>query len=164
MSERDPYELLGIEPTASPEEIRAAFRRAVRRRHPDTAAGRSDDRSLGEVIDAYRLLIDPGTRARYDASRRGQRGRRIPVRRARQKRTESAPSTSSSDRFRCPDCGGRGRTQHLSPCPDCGGAGEITHLDRRGARSIPCRSCSGRGRIGSLRVCPRCGGTGLARS
>ena len=69
MSARDPYSLLGLDSTAAPAQIRAAFRRMVRQRHPDTAEDATDDSALRDLIDAYRILIDPTASARYDASR-----------------------------------------------------------------------------------------------
>lgn len=36
MADTDPYVILGIDPDATPEQIRAAFRKAVVRAHPDT--------------------------------------------------------------------------------------------------------------------------------
>jgi molecular chaperone DnaJ len=61
------YERLGVAPTASPAEIRAAYRAVARRLHPDTgsAAGAAE---MAAVNEAWRVLSDPGRRALYDRS------------------------------------------------------------------------------------------------
>lgn len=57
------YEEIGAAPTASPDEIKAAHRKAAKRHHPD----RGGDRAMFDKIQrAYTVLIDPDQRARYD--------------------------------------------------------------------------------------------------
>jgi molecular chaperone DnaJ len=68
------YDILGVSPNASVEQIRDAYRRLAREHHPDRAAtsGRtSDDASMPTINEAYRVLNDPARRAVYDASLRG---------------------------------------------------------------------------------------------
>jgi len=60
-----PYEALGVSPDASPEEIKAAHRAAVKRHHPDTG-GNVD--AFTRAQKAYKLLSDPEKRRRYDAT------------------------------------------------------------------------------------------------
>jgi signal peptidase I len=55
----NPYEVLGVPESASPQEIEAAYRRAA-------LEGRYQDGSWVELRDAYDILRDPGQRARYD--------------------------------------------------------------------------------------------------
>lgn len=59
------YEVLDVEPSASAEEIRTAYRRAARAVHPDRAEGA--DRFFRMVQEAYEVLSDPTRRQRYDA-------------------------------------------------------------------------------------------------
>ncbi len=61
------YARLGIAPFSSPEEIRRAFRAAVKRLPP---AGDSEE--WREILEAYTVLRDPRARRRYDARRRGR--------------------------------------------------------------------------------------------
>lgn len=65
------YDVLGVARDATPDEVRAAYRRLARRHHPDRmrAAGTSDD-EMPRINEAYRVLSDPARRAVYDASRR----------------------------------------------------------------------------------------------
>jgi len=70
------YEVLGVSPTASGAQVTAAYRRLLRRYHPDTAeptlrdSDARSERAAGEtlqsVIDAYEVLHDPVRRADYD--------------------------------------------------------------------------------------------------
>ncbi|MFP5322691.1 MAG: J domain-containing protein [Acidimicrobiia bacterium] len=74
-SERSHYEELGVAPTATPAEIRAAYVALARRHHPDRLAGRDEgERTLGaarmaRVNAAWTVLSDPAKRAAYDARR-----------------------------------------------------------------------------------------------
>lgn len=66
-AEIDPYAVLGLPPTASQDEIRAAYRRLARRHHPDTAGGGPDAaRRMAEVNAAWRILGDSQRRRDHD--------------------------------------------------------------------------------------------------
>src|SRR5205085_859832 len=67
----DPYAVLGLSPTATPDEITHAYCRQVRAFHPDARTTPqstlpSADERLRRVLAAYALLRDPQRRARYD--------------------------------------------------------------------------------------------------
>jgi molecular chaperone DnaJ len=67
MSQRDHYEVLGISRGASPEEIKAAFRRLASQHHPDKNPG--DPKAAArfkEINAAWQVLSDPQRRAMYD--------------------------------------------------------------------------------------------------
>lgn len=63
---RDPYDVLGIEPGASAQEIRVAWRRASRVTHPDLG-GTAD--AFREARDAYEALIDGENSAFFSEQR-----------------------------------------------------------------------------------------------
>jgi curved DNA-binding protein len=62
----DLYQVLGVDRNASQQEIRAAYRRLARRYHPDINGDASAEERFKQVNDAYAVLADPATRARYD--------------------------------------------------------------------------------------------------
>lgn len=64
----DLYGILGVERTASPEEIKAAYRRAAMDHHPDRNIGDEEtaNQKFQAVQSAYETLSDPDKRAFYD--------------------------------------------------------------------------------------------------
>lgn len=63
MGERSHYDVLGVSARATPDEVRAAYRRAARDHHPDTGG---DPRRMSDLNAAWRVLGDPRRRAAYD--------------------------------------------------------------------------------------------------
>jgi len=73
---RDYYEVLGVPRTANAEQLQEAYRRLARTYHPDVNKDPEAEERFKEINEAYRVLSDPETRARYD--RFGPDFRRIP--------------------------------------------------------------------------------------
>lgn len=59
------YERLGVRTSATPAEIRDAYRAAARRAHPDRH-GEASSAQMATINEAYRVLSDPARRRRYD--------------------------------------------------------------------------------------------------
>jgi DnaJ-class molecular chaperone len=64
----DPYETLGLEKTATADDIKKAYRKLVRTSHPDLHPDDEGAEARFKAISAaYDILKDPETRARFDA-------------------------------------------------------------------------------------------------
>jgi hypothetical protein len=59
-----PYEIVGVRPEASQIEIVAAYRRFW------AEVGQYETAEVAKIQEAYRILLNPATRARYDQARR----------------------------------------------------------------------------------------------
>ena len=67
MSTRDYYEVLGVDRTASADEIKRAYRRLAKKYHPDrNADDPAAEGKFKEVQGAHDVLKDPQKRAQYD--------------------------------------------------------------------------------------------------
>ena len=66
MAERDYYEVLGVARDAPDGEIKRAFRRLARELHPDVNPDPGAADGFREAAEAYEVLSDPDSRARYD--------------------------------------------------------------------------------------------------
>lgn len=62
----DFYNRLNISPNASPEEIQRAYRRAVKRTHPDVNKRQGATELFLDIQEAYKVLSDPGQKEAYD--------------------------------------------------------------------------------------------------
>jgi DnaJ-class molecular chaperone len=145
----DLYELLGVAPTSSRDEITSAFRHLVRTLHPDANVGiEVDSAALIRVIEAYEVLAQPHRRRQYDQSRR-RRTTTIPVRVQRQHVATNAT--------RCTNCAGTGA--EVVHCPRCGGHGYVLRPSPWLQQPVRCPLCHG---VRAVQCrCRICKGTGL---
>lgn len=65
----DLYKILQVDPSAEPEVIEAAYKRLVRKYHPDVNGSPNANERMQELNDAYDVLGDPAQRAEYDQAR-----------------------------------------------------------------------------------------------
>jgi DnaJ-class molecular chaperone len=64
---RDPYEVLGVQKTASDADIKKAYRNLARQHHPDRNPGdKQAEAKFKEIQDAYDLLSDKKKKEQYD--------------------------------------------------------------------------------------------------
>ena len=66
VSERDYYEILGVERGANDAEIKRAFRKQAQKWHPDVNTDNGADDRFKEVNEAYQVLSDPQKKQAYD--------------------------------------------------------------------------------------------------
>jgi molecular chaperone DnaJ len=66
MSQRDYYEILGVSRSASPDELKSAFRKLARQYHPDVNKSDDAEERFKEINEAYAVLSDTDKRAAYD--------------------------------------------------------------------------------------------------
>lgn len=66
MAERSYYEILGVDPKASDAEIKKAYRKLVRKYHPDVSKDPDAVSKTSEINIAYETLSDKEKRAEYD--------------------------------------------------------------------------------------------------
>lgn len=182
----DHYRILGIQTTATLEQIKAAYHRQAHKYHPDKNPSSEDAAErFKQCSDAYSVLSDPDRRLRYDRDLQlrkiqekardfiddlvgPKRQRRSSGRDLRYELTlsfkEAALGATRQISFDitvpCEGCGGRGAdVGGLIDCPDCGGKGEVK--ERPGFFSLPrpCARCGGQG-IKITQACGSCDGIG----
>jgi len=184
VSEPDHYQILGITPTATLEQIKAAYRRQALRHHPDKNPDSNDAADRFKLCnEAFAVLSDPARRSEYDDRGRGVQdlardiigdllGRRRRRRDGKdlqfnlhislQESIEGThkqidfPATQSCTTCRGSGAGPTGRVR----CPSCNGRGEIR--DGTGLLSLPrsCPRCGGQG-VMVTSPCKACGGVGM---
>ncbi|KAJ1819064.1 hypothetical protein IWW57_005623 [Coemansia sp. S610] len=64
------YTLLGVEPSATADEIRTAYMKRAVKVHPDRNPSPTATREFQDLADAYYTLSDPARRADYDQKHR----------------------------------------------------------------------------------------------
>lgn len=186
MAFQDHYAVLGVEPNASADEIKRAYRRLALATHPDR---HPDDPEAEErfrrISAAYAILSDPAQRARFDASRHLPEAFERPPemnlqtakdllgavfgdvlgRQRRQRRRGRDIRYTLTVEFTeaILGCEQAIEFEALTGCASCGGSG-----DRPGGRGpLTCTLCGGRGEIKGEGLfapwtpCGRCGGFGL---
>lgn len=127
MEFKDYYATLGVERTASQDDIKRSYRKLARKYHPDLSKEPDAEARFKEVAEAHEALIDPERRAAYDdLGRRHERGQPF----------EPPPGWDSGFEF-----SGRGR-QSAAPQGDTDFSDFFESLFGRSARGERSRSAA----------------------
>jgi curved DNA-binding protein CbpA len=137
---QDYYSVLGLKRSASPDEIKRAYRKAVFRYHPDRNPGDEEAaEKFKQVLDAYEMLSDSSRRANYDQVTRPAEEEAAPEREHTQ---EESPRFSSdpgngfrfTHDFRQQEFRQRGQADEPK-CPSCSAVGIERIISRKGGAS-----------------------------
>jgi molecular chaperone DnaJ len=167
---KDPYEILGIDRSATQDDIRAAFRRLAAKHHPDRNPGDPGaSQRFKEINAAHQILSDPKKREMFD--RFGVRdGAFTPGQSPFGNAVNfdftdlnidgifgdllgvlgikfgQAPPLQKEVKITFEEavfgCTKELTYERVEPCTDCGGSGS-----REGSTPSPCAACRGRGRV-----------------
>jgi len=70
MPQTDYYEILGVDKTAAPKQLKEAYRKLAFKYHPDRNKGNpQDSEKMKQVNEAYAVLSDPSKKSEYDMLR-----------------------------------------------------------------------------------------------
>lgn len=96
----NPYEILGVAPSATLDDIRKAYRKAAKETHPDLNPGKPEAESrFKEINAAYDIIGDADKRKRYDAGEIDETGaERQPERHFYREYAEADPNMRYSRR------------------------------------------------------------------
>jgi molecular chaperone DnaJ len=185
MAERNYYQILGVERSASHDDIRKAYRKLARKHHPDINPGNKEaENRFKEISVAYDVLGDEQKRKLYDEFGEAGLAAGFDAEKARsyQQWQQQSGGPGGGYQFDMDDLselfggfggmGGRGRRTRHEPRrgEDIESTMEIDFLDAvRGfqtsitlQRPVTCETCQGSGtKPGSNPTsCPECGGSG----
>jgi molecular chaperone DnaJ len=183
----DYYRVLGVARTASPEEIKKAYRKLARKYHPDVNPGnKASEEKFKQVTAAFEILSDAKKRALYDefgedAVKMGFDPKKADAYRAyRDQAAAPGGGRGGGSSFDLGDIFGdifgrsgddgpfRARAQGPARGEDLYSRVRVTlrevvsGTERSLAiqRPVECKRCHGTGHVGKPKTCPTCGGSG----
>jgi DnaJ-class molecular chaperone len=188
IEEKDFYEVLGLKKGASDEEIKKAYRKGVRRWHPDRFVDpvekQAATKNFKEIAEAYDILKDPKKKNIYDRSGVAGLMRRAKVSEEKGENIAFEIQVTLKDMYNgikkevgfkktilCETCDGEGtkdRNSKKNTCTTCDGKGIRLMMRQVGPfmtqSQAKCNNCDGEGIIVSLQDrCTTCKGKKLSK-
>lgn len=172
MSQRDYYEILGVERTATQDEIKRAYRKLALKFHPDHNPDDPEaEEKFKEAAEAYDVLQNDDKRARYD--RFGHAGVQGGQHFNSNEDIFSHFSDIFADLFGFSRMGGSGRANRAQAGADLRYNLDLSFREAaKGGevkisvpRHVSCAECGGSGAAPGTQpvTCPQCGGVGQVR-
>lgn len=178
------YDILGVSPTASADDIKRSYKKLALKYHPDKNPQGSD--KFKEITEAYEILGDAEKRRVYDMTGENTQQPRDDLFSRMFNAFNDRQSMGSLNinyklgltlaqiitgvtktivynrNTKCSPCNGQGGS-NLSTCPQCGGSGFVTRMVNMmimvTTTQVECQRCRGRGKIPS-NPCVKCKGAG----
>jgi molecular chaperone DnaJ len=166
------YEILGLDKSATQDDIKKAYRKLCKQYHPDVSSEPDSDEKIREINEAYSILSDENKKKEYDspsfsnenifdfndllnhirtsnlhAPRRGEdyfEYITVPL-------TDLLDGCTMEHPFRindpCKNCNGR-RFKSFEKCKGCEGTGRKVEKAYNITVKRPCQDCGGQGNVG----------------
>jgi molecular chaperone DnaJ len=181
----DYYSVLGLDKTATADDIKSAYRKLAKEYHPDVNKSPEAEEKFKQISEAYDTLSDTKKRFEHDHNNDALARFRM-YRNAHREPNSSITITIKVDPFEsmspfkrmvefekvvfCSDCNGEGgRSDGNSPiiCPDCNGIGRIIKVFQEGFFNMqqdfgPCNRCRSKGFLHKI-ACQICKGFGVKK-
>jgi molecular chaperone DnaJ len=175
MHEINPWNILGLPPNASLNEIKKAYRRLLKEKHPDTSQ-KISKYDISHIKWAYNCILTKSSPLICEKSHEIFEGDDIlDIQNAVEDGIFLFFDVSMEDAFYgrtitinlpdkedfCPQCEGRGKVSGPGEkiCSNCHGKGYLNLQWGDEVMKIMCKECAGIGKI-NLPFCPRCNGRG----
>ena len=180
----NPYQILGVNENASPEEVKKAYRKLAKEYHPDVNKSPNAEEKFKEISQAYEDIINPQPQQEtnppyphpFDLFNFDFFGQRAPqvntpitirinldIKEAYQNIVKKIQYNRT---VQCSSCNGRGGTGSINACQTCMGTGQNKRTIQNGFMFFeqvlgPCQACLGRGKI-FQNLCTGCAGGGTS--
>lgn len=143
----DPYSILGINPNATADEVKSAYRKLAKKYHPDVNKDPDADAKFKEINQAYENIINPPVQQQPQSGFQG---------------------FNSFGGFDFNDFFGQNNFHRLSNTPirlrldlEIEEVFKSVKKQISYTRSVFCQNCDGRGGIGNVNACVQCMGQGV---
>jgi len=164
------YQVLDLPETASPDDIKKAYRKLAKEHHPDKSP-ETDERFRG-IKEAYDTLKDIEKRILYNKKLNPAKVHPARIRKGtdvvitlkvnlNEIVGEMSKTIITTRSNLCPNCAGTGSTKKvLKQCPKCNGTGIDIVSAVVGPKRF-CSTCKGYGNVADASDCKTCNGSGL---